>query len=64
MTKKLLERAHLSLCINKLTSDEWVSFNDRDLQYWLRDKNFGSESNFRFDHAIFGNDKPNIAVKR
>ena len=61
--KRLLDRASISLFVNKLTSDEWVSFNDRDLEYWLRDKNFGSESNFRYDPAIFGNDKPNVVVK-
>ena len=45
----ILREAEISLCINTLTRDNWVSLNDKELKDWLKPRGFGKETNFRFE---------------
>ena len=41
----ILASTSLSLCIHRLSGKDWISYNDHDVEHWLKNRKIGSPSN-------------------
>ena len=41
----ILNSASFSLCIHRLSGKDWITYNDHDIEQWLKERKIGSPSN-------------------